>query len=236
MTITLPSLKRVSWWPLLVPLAGVVVTLAIYHVELMVSKPCPEAIAAAKTHVDRKTGTATKRHHTSNAPAGAVFWSLQFVMDEDYVSVPLIGLAAVLYCVAAAKRRSILFGLLAVMAINFTFRELREHPQLEFMYRWVYVFAGAIAVLGVVFIRRVVEEFNADPRHASWMLAMMFAYFIAIVEQRRAFAFIPEEQSVHRSLEECMEDIAHVVYILSAVMALRGPAKAALAAKEAPAA
>ncbi|MCY2925814.1 MAG: hypothetical protein NT031_10305 [Planctomycetota bacterium] len=170
------------------------------------------------------------------------FFSLQDYMDRDYVAPVIVGLAAAFYLLAASRQRSLLLLLLGLLAVNFTFRELRDNPGLEgaveslcgwlgvthtkktwdhFMTAWVYRFAGALAVVAGVFWRKIDRAVRADWRHTSWVLAIFAAYAVCMIVQRRALRFCgPWEQHIHRSLEECTEDVAHAVFVVASLVAL----------------
>lgn len=131
----------------------------------------------------------------------------------------LIGTVAVIYAARYARQRSRGFLLLALLAGAMTLREIHDLPGLGFMHIGIYVSAGALAVLGIVWLRPLADEALQDPRHTCWVLATGLAYVLAVLIQRRVFKFIPGEQHIHRPLEECAETIAHAMFLVTSLLA-----------------
>ena len=258
--------RQINWWLMLIPLAGLAFFVAMFWVEIAL-RPPKEATAvtaatqAAGPHDYKPVKPDPDFNDRYNDP---FFFSLQDYMDRDYVAPVIVGLAAVIYLLAARRHRSLLCLLLGLLAVNFTFRELRDNPGLEdavqslcgwlgvahtkktwdhVMTRAVYVVAAALAVvafrlrawitkgaragtptLGLHVEFRVCDPIDravrADWRHTSWVLAVFVAYAVCLLVQRRAFRWWgPWEQHIHRSLEECTEDVAHAMFVVAALTA-----------------
>ena len=60
----------------------------------------------------------------------------------------------------------------------------------------------------------------ADVRHTSWLLATLATYVLAFLLYRRAFRFVPGEETCHNFLEEGIETVCHGMLI---VTSLRSP-------------
>jgi hypothetical protein len=131
----------------------------------------------------------------------------------------LVGAAAVIYMVRYACQRRRGFLLLALLATAMTLREIHDLPGMKFMDPGIYISAGTLAVLAIIWYRRIAEESLQDCRHTSWVLATGLAYFLAVLIMRRVFRFVPGEQHIHRSLEECAETVAHVMFIVTSLLA-----------------
>jgi hypothetical protein len=131
----------------------------------------------------------------------------------------MIGFVCVVYLLRSWRQRSALFLLLGVLAFAMALRELHDLPWLGFVKTGVYVALGGVIAWGVLWRDRVWKCLSTDWRHTSWLAATFFAYFLAVVIQRRAFRFIPGEHHIHRSLEECAEFIAHGLFIATCLIA-----------------
>jgi len=124
----------------------------------------------------------------------------------------LVALAAAIYAARAARMRNPLHALLAALGAALTCREIHFAGT-----GWgVYVALGVLAAWAVLWRKRLAAPLR-DHRHVSWLLAAMAAYVLSQLIARRAFRFVPGEHAIHRSLEECAETAAHVVFIISAL-------------------
>lgn len=140
-----------------------------------------------------------------------VFHDMQIWLE---VPAPwLVGLVAAIYLVRTAKTLNPLYVLLAALAFVFTLREIH----FGWMDKGVYIGAAAIAVCAVLWRRRLAEPLR-DLRHSSWLLATVAAYAVAVMIGRRFFKFIPGEHDIHRSLEEWAETVAHLMFLVTAIM------------------
>ncbi len=147
----------------------------------------------------------------------AFFYKLQNLLE---VPAPfLIGLAALLYLGRSIAQRNLLFALLGVMAAVMTLREIHDLPGLGIMKRIIYIAPCVLAGIAVLCRVRIKRELGGDPRHTSWVLAMMAAYLLAVLVGRRAFRIVPGEHEIHRSLEECAETVAHLMFLTANLVA-----------------
>jgi hypothetical protein len=224
--------RQINWWLMLIPVAGWALSVGLFWAEVAIRPPKPaaaaQATAPAPAAAPGVAGKKTKMHTADENFNDPFYQSLQNYLDRDCVAANIVGLAAVIYLLCAFRQRSILCLLLGLLALTFTFRELRDVPGLGFMSTAVYIIAGALAVLGAVFFQKVTQAMRADWRHTSWFLAVFAAYAVALLVQRRAFKWGPSERHIHRPLEECTETLAHAMFVVAALMALcrRKPAQA----------
>lgn len=215
--------RQINWWLMLIPVVGWGLGVATFWVEVGIrpAKPEPAVTASAASPATTQAGHAGKPHAPRGNFNDPFFYSLQDYLDRDYVAPVIIGLAAAIYLLCAFRHRSLLCLLLGLLALNFTLRELRDVPGLGFMSKAVYVIAVVIAVVGVRYFPRIVNAMRADWRHTSWFLATFAAYAVALLVQRRTCKWGPSEQEMHRSLEEWTETLAHAMFVVSSLVALR---------------
>lgn len=248
-----PAWRQIHWRLMLIPVIGWAAGVGTFWAEVAIRgpkhTPATHAAAPAPTQPATQAAHAGKPHTPRGNYNDPFFYSLQDYLDRDYIAPVIVGLAAILYLLCAAGHRSLLCLLLGLLAMNFTFRELRDNEGLEaavawgygaigatcpekawehFMTKAVYVIAGAVAVVGVWCFQRLRAAMRADWRHTSWFLATFAAYAVCLIVQRRTWKWGPSEQEMHRSLEEWTETVAHAMFVVSSLMAwrLRKPAPA----------
>jgi hypothetical protein len=135
----------------------------------------------------------------------------------EVVAVPLTALAAALFAVRAVVTRHRLFVLLAVQAAVFCCREIHFTGT----HKGVYVATAVVAAWALIWAMKYREGLrpeNVDWRQASFLVAAVVTYALAIVIQKRVFKFVPGEPGVHVPLEEATESMAHLLLVLSAVI------------------
>jgi hypothetical protein len=139
------------------------------------------------------------------------FIQLQFMLERP--APYLVGLAAILYIIRTAVTRNPLHMLLAALTVSFTMREFHFFGT----GRGIYVALAIIVVWGVLWRDRIADPLT-DWRHTSWLIATFAVYLLSQIIARRAFRGIPGEHEIHRPLEECVETIAHLMFIVTALM------------------
>ena len=139
------------------------------------------------------------------------FHKLQWWLE--YPAPYMIALVAAMYLIRAVRTSNPLYIILVALTISLTCREFHFTGT----HRGIYVALIGIAVWVGVWHKRMHRPLR-DFRHTSWLLATMAAYVLSQVIARRAFRFIPGEQAIHRSLEECAETIAHVMFIVTSLV------------------
>ena len=160
------------------------------------------------------------------APLAVAVWVIiaeQFKAGQvkafsEPISPPILAMAAMIYAVRAWKTRNPLCPILAGLAVAFTCREIH--------------FAGtdmgikvALAILAVwtILWRKRLIVAAANIYHVRWVAASALTYVLCRVIEKRAFsadhlAIIPNEGTIHVTLEEGLELVAHLLLLLSAVM------------------
>jgi hypothetical protein len=140
------------------------------------------------------------------------FQGLQVLLD-DPLGPCLVALAAAIYTVRAVRTFNPLYIIVAALGIALTWREIHR----AWAHEGIYVALGVVGIWTVLWHKRLLEPLR-DYRHTSWLIAMFTAYFFSQLIARRAFKAIPGEHEIHRSLEECAETAAHVVFIVAALV------------------
>ena len=147
--------------------------------------------------------------------------------DLEVVAPCLVALVAAVYAIRWIKGRRLVHGMLSLLAVAMTLREVHDTPGLEFMSKGIYMCLAAFGVAWALLWRRLDADLRADWRHASWLAASFAAYFLAVLIARRAFRAIPGEHAMHRSLEECAETVAHLMLLATSLLARQPEARAA---------
>ncbi len=157
------------------------------------------------------------------APAAVVvaivcshIWPEWFKTLQNSLETPapyLIAAVAVIYLARSFVTFNPLYMILAALAAALTSREFHFAGT----HRGIYIALGVIGAWTVLWRSRIWEPL-ADFRHTSWLVAAIVAYVLSQVIARRAFKFIPGEQVIHRSLEECAETAAHLVFIVTCLV------------------
>ena len=136
---------------------------------------------------------------------------------QERLAIPLILGATTVWALRAWRGRERLCVLVACQAAVFACREFHFTGT----HRGVYVATGVVAVWGLVWAwqyQEHVERGLTDWRALSWLLASVTSYALALLIQRRAFRFVPGESALHVSLEECTENAAHALLLLSGLI------------------
>jgi len=141
----------------------------------------------------------------------ARFQDLQIVLE--YTAPWMVALAGAVYAVRSAVTRNPLYVLLTVLAVIFTLREFH----FDWVHDGVYVMLAALAVWAAAWRKRLAGPLK-DFQHTSWLIATFAAYVLSQLIARRAFRVIPGEHQIHRSLEECAETAAHLMFIATSLV------------------
>ena len=140
-----------------------------------------------------------------------------FVFDlDEIVALYLIGPAAGLYLVRAVLLRRTVDVVLAILAGAFLVREI------HFDYGSEYILMAGLfvtALLGVLWRKRIASGILEDPRQASWVICMFVVYVVSQLITKRIFRFIPGEGRYHSHFEEATETAAHIMFVVSALVA-----------------
>ena len=125
----------------------------------------------------------------------------------------LVAAVAVIYAVRFALTRNRLFLLLAGLATAFTLREFH----FDWTHKGIYIMLVGLGIFALL-CRKNLRVSLGDWRHTSWLLATFGAYFLSQLIARRAFRIFPGEHEIHRSLEECVETAAHVLFLVTSLV------------------
>lgn len=130
----------------------------------------------------------------------------------------LVAVPTALYLVRAVVTRNPLYMIIAFMAASLLCREIHFTG----MDKAIFVLGGVVVVWAIVWRRRLAGPLT-DWRHTSWVIAALAAYFFSQLIARRVFKYIPilpgeEEDAIHSKLEEAVETVAHLVFIMASLV------------------
>ena len=115
----------------------------------------------------------------------------------DTLAPLLLAVALGVYAVNAVVTRSPLSMVLVGLSAALLLREIH----FEWTHRGIYALLAGVGVWAAVLRRRLAWPL-ADVRHTSWLLATLATYVLAFLLYRRAFRFVPGEETCHNFLEE----------------------------------
>lgn len=137
---------------------------------------------------------------------------------DTYVEVfapYLVGVAVAIYWARAIFTRNPLHIWLTGVTASLLCREIH----FDGMHEAIYVLT-AINLVWLIAWRDLLAGPLRDKRHATWLIAALGAYVFSVIVSRRIFKhIIPGEPMFHGKLEECIETTAHLLLIVSAVVA-----------------
>ena len=129
---------------------------------------------------------------------------------HERLALVIVAAAVVVFAVRWWKRRDPLHLVFAVVSIVFLCREIH----FKGTHQGVYVGLGLIAVWCVVWRRRLIEELQGRPRKQRWLAMVVWSYALALLVQRRAFKFLPDEADLHIQMEETLENLSHAFLVV----------------------
>jgi hypothetical protein len=138
---------------------------------------------------------------------------------NEWMAMPLIGLASVVFWAAAIRFRSESHLLLAVLTLGFFLREW------HFVGTTQGVYVVILACAGWAALRRRELAASDELRHVrGWLVAALATYLLSQLVARRVFAahhlnLLPNEDALHVSLEETLENVAHLMMLATAWIA-----------------
>jgi len=139
------------------------------------------------------------------------FQHLQVLLE--YPAPWMVASVVVIYAIRSVATRNPLYVLSAVLAVIFTLREFH----FEWVHHGVYAMLAGLAIWTVIWRKKLVRPLK-DYQHTSWLIATATAYLLSQLIARRAFRPIPGEDQIHRSLEECAETAAHLMFIATSLV------------------
>jgi len=128
---------------------------------------------------------------------------------QEIAALVLMPVAAIVFAVRWAAGRRPLHLVLAALSIAFLCREI-HFPGTE---KGVYVAVGLIGVWAFLWRRRLLGSLLGRPA-GRWLIVVMWSYFLALLVQRRAFRFLPDEQALHVQFEELLENVSHLLLVV----------------------
>ena len=138
---------------------------------------------------------------------------------NELVAMPIIGLASFIFWIAAIRERSEFHLLLAVLTLGFFFREW------HFEGTSTGVYIVALACVAWAILRRdhlAPAYYQGNTRY--WLMAALATYVLSQLIARRVFAaryldLLPNEEALHIALEETVENVAHLMMLVTSMVA-----------------
>ena len=155
-----------------------------------------------------------------------VYWaegysqSLISKKPNEVLAIVLMSLVVGLFLIRSLLYRLEIDYVLLLMAANFLSREIHFTGTDQTV-----VFISAFVLAWVVYRKeRILANIENARLFQIALTGTIFTYFVAILIQRRVFtperlAFLPDEQLMHISLEEVMENIAHAYFLFCGITA-----------------
>ncbi len=98
---------------------------------------------------------------------------------------------------------------LAALCLVFLLREIHFEGAKEVLYIGV----AAIGVWSIVWARSLLPTVVGKPR-GRWLVVVIWTYAVALLVQRRALKFLPDEDVIHIQLEEVLENLGHLFLLI----------------------
>jgi hypothetical protein len=146
--------------------------------------------------------------------ARAVGWEFLIDKPPHEVAALVILPAALLVCGARwLIRRDRLHLVLTASSAALVCREIHFAGT----HRGIYAAAGLIALWCVLW-RRSLKKFVWRTAKGRWLTVAIWSYFVAVLVQRRAMKFLPDEEILHVRMEEVCENVAHLVFLIACLV------------------
>jgi len=146
--------------------------------------------------------------------ARAVGWEILIEKAPHEIAALIILSAALLVCgVRWLIRRDRLHLVLTASSAALLCREIHFAGT----HRGIYVAAGLIALWCVLWWRSL-KKLVWRTAKGRWLTAAVWSYFVAVLVQRRAMKLLPDEEILHVRMEEVCENVAHLVFLIAALI------------------
>jgi hypothetical protein len=131
---------------------------------------------------------------------------------HEWVAIPLLAFTTLLMLRAWLRARTSLFLALTLLAAVFLCREIHFEG------------SGRLAYLTGLFIALWMWRRWPEMRAAlvawtarGWLVGSFACYALSLVVARRAFKSIPGEKGMHAPIEELLETVAHLLFLVAAL-------------------
>ena len=140
---------------------------------------------------------------------------------QDYLELVapfLVAAALIVYAGRSAITKNPLAMLMTGLALAFLFREIHW----DWTNKGVYIMVAMLGVIGGIFHKKMLAVLR-DRRQLFWLVAVIAAYAIATILDRRALknlstdSFHQWDKIYHSLMEELSETVAHIVLLISAI-------------------
>jgi hypothetical protein len=141
---------------------------------------------------------------------------------HERLAMPILFVPLLVFSIGAIVRRCSYLGLMAALCIAFFCREWH----FKGTSRGVYVALIIIGILAIRYRHDIAVRLKGS-RLKIWMIATMVTYALSQIIARRVFRHIlPSEAIMHVPLEEVVETTAHLLLLITSLIAIWGKAGA----------
>jgi hypothetical protein len=141
---------------------------------------------------------------------------------NELAAMPIIGLVSLLFWTAAIRYRSEFHLVLAVLTLGFFFRE----------WHFEGTGTGVYAVLLICLVWAALRRGRLKQPYVTgstryWLVAALTTYLLSQLIARRVFSagelgWLPYEHALHISLEETVENLAHLMMLVTSIVSWPG--------------
>lgn len=153
---------------------------------------------------------------------------------QEPIALMLTSYALIFALLKLGLHRNRFYLLFALLAASIVLRELH----FEWTTKFIYGAVAALAVLTFVWRATVVPFFNANPHRRCWLIATAWTYVFSQIIARKGLQHLVPEASAAEALfdgiytdtEEVVENIAHLMLLITALIGAFRPLPQPIAA------
>jgi len=147
--------------------------------------------------------------------AHAQNWVVVSKAPNEVYALCILPLALLVFLARARHEHNVLYGLLAGFALAAWLREWH----FAWTHHGIYLMLALLIFLGWWWRERLLVQIR-DGNLLAWLSNTMLVYFLGVLVARRVFReLLPNEEAINTPLEEFMENMAHSLLLLTALLA-----------------
>jgi len=128
---------------------------------------------------------------------------------HEMIALCLLSAALAVAVKGCLVQRDRFYVVLAALCLVFLLREIHFPGAKEVLYGGV----GVIGIWSVLWRKHLLGGLMGKAR-GRWLVITVWAYVLALLIQRRALKFLPDEEHIHVQLEEVLENVAHLFLLI----------------------
>ena len=128
---------------------------------------------------------------------------------HEAIALCLLSAAVAVAVKGLLVQRDRFYLILGALCLLFLLREIHFPGAKRMLY-------GGVAVIGVwaALWRKDLLGALVGKARGRWLVVTVWAYVLALLVQRRAMRFLPDEENIHVELEEVLENIGHLFLLI----------------------